>query len=66
MNKIVTELTPKVITYRHKDYPARIGFPSDIHYSDGSHSYRIMDIEQVKALFAKVTKELEVLLETDK
>lgn len=65
MNKIVIELTPEVITYRHKDYPARIGFPSDIHYSDGTHSYGIMDIEQVKALFAKVTKELEALLEAE-
>jgi len=62
ISKIIIELTPKVICYPHKEFP-RIGFPSNIQYSSGSVSYGLMDIDQVKTLFANVIEELEALLD---
>lgn len=62
MNIIVIELTPEVIFYPRVGYPTRTGFPSNVHYSDGSRSEGLMSIKQIKELFAETIEELEKLL----
>ena len=62
MDKIDIEITPKVISYPHKGFPTRIGFPSNVHYSDGSRSEGLMSINQIKSLFAETIEEFEKLL----